>query len=306
MVKVRLLTWLNDISFVARSARVSGVGKVKCEKCSGTGRINGETCKDCNGEGKREPTDKEIVEMIVLNDYSSALEHIVMSFEITELSKGNACEFLEHRIASHTGRSTRYHKEIGFGFVIPPKIRKIMEKYGIRDYTEIDKASGEDREVLKTFFDEMLKSREAYERLVEIIGKENARYVLPFATHTAYIWTINMRSLINFLGLRLCVRASPEMQEFARKVYKEVYKVFPEILEHVWCRGFNLGACPENEVRDSPQAKNCPFKNPNSNLFIPTKKQVFKGIGARFDFEEFKKLREKLLKEVENEKGEKI
>ena len=28
--------------------------KVKCEKCSGTGKVNGKTCLGCKGTGKRD------------------------------------------------------------------------------------------------------------------------------------------------------------------------------------------------------------------------------------------------------------
>jgi len=29
-----------------------GTGEATCEKCNGTGRIEGKTCSDCNGTGK--------------------------------------------------------------------------------------------------------------------------------------------------------------------------------------------------------------------------------------------------------------
>jgi len=57
-VEIKNVKIFNDISFVANSARVSGVGKIKSK------------------EGFRDPTDKEIFAMVLENDYSSALEHI--------------------------------------------------------------------------------------------------------------------------------------------------------------------------------------------------------------------------------------
>jgi thymidylate synthase ThyX len=67
--------------------------------------------------------------MIVENDYSSALEHVVFSFEIHGLSKGNALELLEHRIASHTGRSSRISGEARTQSLSPRKfirLRRLM------------------------------------------------------------------------------------------------------------------------------------------------------------------------------------
>ena len=51
--------------------------------------------------------DRSVFRMIVENDYSSALEHIIIKFDL-KMSKGNSPEFLEHRMISHTGYSTRY------------------------------------------------------------------------------------------------------------------------------------------------------------------------------------------------------
>ncbi len=296
-IEVRNLRVFNGVEFVARSARVSGVGKVPCG-CTGG-------CRRCSGTGMREPTDEEIFRMIVENDYSSALEHVVFTFEIHGLSKGNALELLEHRIASHTGRSTRYQSELGFGYSLPPEVERVLRSRGIpeeeyRRYVEgggeLPELPGRERQVLESYAEAIRCARRAYETLLELgAGKESARYVLPFSLHTAYTYTINLRSLINFLGLRLCVRASPEMRELASKIYMAVRREFPWI-ELVWCRGYNQGACPENEVRESPQGRECPFKNPASGVFIPTKAQVRAGLRLRpFNHREFERVREGLL-----------
>ncbi|MCK4491794.1 MAG: FAD-dependent thymidylate synthase, partial [Candidatus Altiarchaeales archaeon] len=51
--------------------------------------------------------DDAVFRMMVKNDYGSALEHIIIKFDL-KMSKGNAPEFLEHRMVSHSGYSTRY------------------------------------------------------------------------------------------------------------------------------------------------------------------------------------------------------
>jgi flavin-dependent thymidylate synthase len=299
-IEIKNLNVFNDVAFVAHSARVSGVGKVACECGSRKG------CERCSGTGLREPTDEEIFNMIVENDYSSALEHVVFSFEIRGLSKGNALELLEHRIASHTGRSTRYQSEAGFDFNLPPKVEEILRKRGIdeREYKALalsgapmpEQLSQQERRILEHYASAVRASRKAYRALLELgAGKESARYALPFAMHTAYTYTVNLRSLINFFGLRLCVRASPEMRELAAKLYLAVREKFPQI-SRVWCRGYNFAACPENEVRDSPQGRECPFKDRNSRVFIPTRKQIRRGIVLKkFDQQAFERVRDRLL-----------
>ena len=77
MVKVRLLRYTPDgIKLVAEGCRVSGIP-----------------------EGL---SDEEIVRMVVENDYTSAIEHIYFTFDISEISIALSRELLEHGIASHT------------------------------------------------------------------------------------------------------------------------------------------------------------------------------------------------------------
>ncbi len=230
MVKVKLLRYTPDgVRLVAQGCRVSGIP-----------------------EGL---SDEEIVRMVVENDYTSAIEHIYFTFDISEMSVAISRELLEHRIASHTARSTRYNVEKDFGYVIPPTID------GDEELVEMFKEAMESaRQHYAKIFEKMLEK--GYSKAEAL---EASRYVLPMATHTHYIWTINARSLINFLGLRLCKRAAPEIRELAQKIYDIVVEIYPEIFKDIGCRGYNLGLCPENEARP----KDCPFR-----AKIPTKKEI--------------------------------
>ncbi|MFZ2070569.1 MAG: FAD-dependent thymidylate synthase [Halobacteriota archaeon] len=189
----------------------------------------------------------EIVEQITYNDYSSALEHIYFTFDIAKISVALSRELLEHRIASHTARSTRYKEEKGFDYYLPPELVRSGNAAGI-------------------FHDAMKSANDSYLKLRELgVAREEARYVLPIALHTHYVVTMNVRSLINFFMLRLCVRASPEMRTLAMHLYKLCRKEYPEIFLRVWCRGYTLGVCPENEVRP----KDCPFRK-----ILPEKREI--------------------------------
>lgn len=222
-MRVELLRYTqNGIELVARSARVSGIP-----------------------EGL---SDREIVRMIVENDYSSALEHITFTFLIEGMSVALSRELLEHRIASHTARSTRYNEEADFGYYVPVELAGDEE--ALRRYREA-----------VAYINNVVKELRA-----RGVPREATRYLLPMATHTSYIWTINARSLMNFLGLRLCVRAAPEIRALARDVQRVAAGVYPEIFDGMGCRGYNLGLCPENEVRAGTK---CPWKGK-----IPTKVEV--------------------------------
>lgn len=201
-------------------------------------------------------SDDEIIRMIVDNDYSSALEHIVFTFDLRGISVALSRELLEHRMASHTARSTRYVEENDFEYYLPPEFEKDSEK-------------GEKFKAI------MKDINRAYKELRAMgTTRESTRYVLPMATHCNYIWTVNARSLMNFLSLRLCTRAAPEIKDMAKKLHKLVIDIYPEIFKDLGCRGINMSVCPENAVRDSPQGKGCPYKIRGAKGFIPTKDDV--------------------------------
>ncbi len=186
-------------------------------------------------DGKEVP-----LKVIVRRDYSSVLEHIVFTFKIT-CSIAASREILEHRIASHTARSTRYCDESDFQIILPP----------------LKNHSNEETLSLLTIIEAVARfTQNYYDILKTKYGKEIARYILPLCTETQYILTMNVRSLINFFGLRLCVRASPELREIARQMLGHCRRVAPEIFDSVGCRGMNMGVCPEGVARPD----DCPHK----------------------------------------------
>ena len=84
-------------------------------------------------------TAKEIIVLSTDVEYASALEHIYFTFDISEISVALSRELLEHRIASHTARSTRYMEEQGFSYYVP---RELEEREG----REGEKGRGKDKE----------------------------------------------------------------------------------------------------------------------------------------------------------------
>lgn len=173
-------------------------------------------------------TDEDLVKFVVKHDFTSAIEHVSFTFLLKDISIAISRELLEHRIASHTARSTRYSDEGETPFYHPLIKNKV------------------DRELYQKTLQYV---QEQYVRLKESCGYEVARYILPLATYCTYVWTINARSLINFLRLRLCVNAAPEMQELAKQVQRIVKKIYPEIFKSIDCRGSQYLMCPEPEKR---------------------------------------------------------
>jgi thymidylate synthase (FAD) len=173
-------------------------------------------------------SDSDLAKFVTEHDYTSTIEHVSFTFLLKDISVAISRELLEHRIASHTARSTRYSDE-GKSNFYHPKFRNDADK--------------------EIYTNTLQYIQEQYVRLKEHCGYEVARYLLPLATHCTYVWTINARSLINFLRLRLCINVAPEMQELAKKVKGIVENIYPEIFNSIDCRGSQYKLCPEPEKR---------------------------------------------------------
>jgi len=146
--------------------------------------------------------------------HSSTLEHINYTFDIDGVSRALLQELARHRMASLSVKSTRYTlKEL--------------------------KASG--RDMMHTFLvptgnkyiDESNKVQLFHLSKVLQEGTSNdvAKYMLPEAYKTSLVWTINMRSLQNFLKLRTSKAALWEIRELAYRVFKELPKEHKFMLE---------------------------------------------------------------------------
>jgi len=149
--------------------------------------------------------------------HSSVLEHVYYTFEVKGVSRALLQELVRHRIASYTVKSTRYTLN---------DLKKETTFYSINngqsEWVDFKRAS---KYLVYTSIEEVDKmSIRALEnlRLILISGIHNdrAKYCLPESYKTDLYWTINMRSLQNFLSLRSSVTALWEIREFAIKLYE--------------------------------------------------------------------------------------
>lgn len=228
--------------------------------------------------------EEAIFKMILKNDYMSAFEHIIVKFDV-KLSKGNAPEMLEHRMSSHSGFSTRYIHPNKSAVELAGKeedVYEIITPWHLIKTDKMDEIKEEEREL---FLKNIESNLEAYEALLtKGLPRESARYILPFCQAVGiYHYTMNLRSLINFLSLRLCVRVSPEMRSITSQIYFNLAEGMPIIKGMLGCRGFMKRACPESGVtgvregEQHPFYPPCLFKTPESEIYIPTQKELGKG-----------------------------
>ncbi|HNW93545.1 MAG TPA: FAD-dependent thymidylate synthase [bacterium] len=174
---------------------------------------------------------REFLNMLIKRGHHTPLEHITFTFGVEGVSRACSHQLVRHRIASFCQQSQRYvemHDAAHDTFVVPPGIAA-------------------DPEAEKLYRELMRSARETYAALrARGVAREDARYVLPSATETALVVTMNARSLLNLFALRLCRRAQWEVRTVAEQMLALARQVSPEIFAAAG-PGCVTGACPEGK-----------------------------------------------------------
>lgn len=154
--------------------------------------------------------DRELIDRVGNKfKHASTLEHLVYNFYIEGISRALLQELARHRMASLSVKSTRYTlKELKdeVPFTLEDKTR--AEKYLVfTDVSMVDEMSIRALENLRTV-------------LAEGISNDRAKYCLPESYKTELTWSINARSLQNFISLRSDKAALWEIRELANLLYQ--------------------------------------------------------------------------------------
>jgi len=153
--------------------------------------------------------DKELIDRVGNKfKHASTLEHLVYNFYIEGVSRALLQELARHRMASLSVKSTRYTlKELKNEESFTSKDVERASKYLVLTGAEmVDEMSIKALENLRLV-------------LVEGISNDKAKYCLPESYKTELTWTINARSLQNFLTLRSDKSALWEIQNLAHALY---------------------------------------------------------------------------------------
>lgn len=171
------------------------------------------------GESKGEDRDKKLLEYLLEHEHFTPFEHSVFQFHV-KCPIFVARQWMRHRMASYNEISARY-TEVKEEFYIPQKFRvqDAINKQGSVTSSRLD-----DGPLLKEYDESLKRSFETYKKLLKSgVAREMARMVLPVSQYTQYHWTINARSLLNFLKLRMDPHAQYEIREYAN-VISEIFR----------------------------------------------------------------------------------
>jgi thymidylate synthase (FAD) len=188
-------------------------------------------------KGERSLAEKEsFVRKIVESGHESPLEHVSLTYAVRGISRSCSLQLVRHRIASYSQQSQRYVSMEDFGYIIPPTI-------------------SDDPELKHLFVDAMDGIQKKYNSIVKALNtkgiegesaRQDARFILPEASETKIVITMNARELLHFFSQRCCARAQWEIRRMANKMLEIAKAVLPPIFgKESGAKCERLRYCPE-------------------------------------------------------------
>lgn len=172
----------------------------------------------------------KLIERVISSGHYSTIEHIQVSFAVSNVSRACTHQLVRHRHMSFSQKSQRYVKEKGqFDYIIPPTIDKNPE--------------------LKEKFEKFMREiSNIYTELTEAgIPAEDARFVLPNAAASSMVASLNLREMIHLANLRLCTRAQYEIRTLVKLMCDVLVEQEPWLKSYLVPKCERLGFCDEDK-----------------------------------------------------------
>jgi len=178
-------------------------------------------------------TIETVKKVIKVMKHSSVAEHVFLNFDISGISRLCLQELVRHRHASLTVQSTRFtlnkmlengvdRRNVEKYFVIPSYV---AEQWNCpEDYNDYITC-------LKSSWLDACERMRLFKKTMNLTNDFN-KYFIPEALRVNLAWSINIRSLQNFLSLRLNKSAHFEIRHLASLILNELKDTYIyELLE---------------------------------------------------------------------------
>ncbi len=170
--------------------------------------------------------DAGLIRFLMRDRHGTPFEHNAFRFHIRS-PIFVAREWMRHRVGSFNEFSMRYARATD-EFYVPEAddVRSQVGKPGAYTFDPVEAELAEHtRDALREVYEHAYAT---YERLVEAgVAREVARSVLPVGAYTEFYWTVNARSLMNFVSLRASETAQREIRRYAEAVERFLEQHMP-------------------------------------------------------------------------------
>ena len=151
----------------------------------------------------------KLIERVISSGHYSTIEHIQVTFAISNVSRACTHQLVRHRHMSFSQKSQRYVKEKGqFDYLIPPTIAR--------------------NEELKAKFESFMGE-------------------ISNAASTSIVASLNLREMIHIANLRLCTRAQYEIRCMVKAMCDELIAQEPWLKAYLVPKCERLGYCDEDK-----------------------------------------------------------
>ena len=176
--------------------------------------VNGARVSFARRKEEVDESDEGLIRFLMRDRHGTPFEHNSFRFHI-RCPIFVAREWMRHRVGSFNEFSLRYAKATDDFYVPDPEdVRSQVGKPGAYSFEPVpDDVAEATREKLQAVYE---AAYETYQELVELgVARELARCALPVGAYTEFYWTVNARSLMNFVSLRAAETAQREIRRYA-------------------------------------------------------------------------------------------
>jgi thymidylate synthase (FAD) len=176
--------------------------------------VNGARVSFARRKEEMDESDEGLIRFLMRERHGTPFEHNAFRFHV-RCPIFVAREWFRHRVGSFNEFSMRYARASD-EFYVPDAedVRTQVGKPGAYSFEPVsDELAERTREKLQEVYD---AAYQTYEELVEAgVAREVARAALPVGAYTEFYWTVNARSLMNFISLRNSETAQREIRRYA-------------------------------------------------------------------------------------------
>jgi thymidylate synthase (FAD) len=179
--------------------------------------VNGARVSFARRKTEMDDADAGLIRFLMRDRHGTPFEHNAFRFHV-RCPLFVAREWFRHRVGSFNEFSMRYARATDDFYIPEPEdVRSQVGKPGAYSFEPVsDELAQTAREELQAVYEHAYAT---YERLVEQgVARELARAALPVGAYTEFFWTVNARSLMNFVSLRAAETAQREIRRYADAV----------------------------------------------------------------------------------------
>lgn len=222
-----------------------GISSIELVRSSGTDLDIANAARVSYGRISHEVSERDVklINFLMEHNHSSPFEHNQLSFRV-KAPIFVTRQWMRHRMNSYNEISYRYVK-VKTEFYIPKEWR-------MQDTQNKQSSFGavEDKTITKEYTQAIEQAYAHYNAMLEAgVCREQARAILPVATYTEFIYTCNLRSLMNFMQLRLGDGAQKEIREYAKGLLQLALPHFPVALK-AWQKKYLIGNEWEDQLKE--------------------------------------------------------